>query len=686
MDVKKLLLIALTVLSIQMARAQSPCTTLGQTPATAFPVCGSSVFTQSSVPPCVNGTVTAPCASGTGNIYQDLNPYWYKFTCFASGTLGFLIVPNNSSDDYDWQLFDVTNHSPADVYTNSNLLVACNWSGLTGTTGTSATAASLTECGSTNNFNPPIYSKMPNLIQGHNYLLLISHFSGDSQSGYALSFAGHGGTASITDSVPPGLKSIRPICDGSRIELVLNKKMKCSSLAADGSDFVLSPAVAKVIGASANSCTSGFDMDTITLTLDGPLTPGNYFISADTGTDKNILLDNCENQVTAGASLPFQLTALLPTALDSITPPACAPVSLQLVFKKKILCSSIAADGSDFRVTGPSIVTVTGATGGCDATGETYTILLQLAGPIVTGGTYQVAIAAGADGNTIIDECGLSIPLGGPTLFFTTKDTVSAAFNEQILYGCRNDTIVVTYPGKNGVDQWRWAFSGGDTSILQNPPMQVYSIVSDTTISSVIVQLIVSNGFCSDTVSTVISLDNAIHAKFEAPNILCPKDAAVFKNNSTGSTINSYTWDFGDGTSSNDSLPPDHLFPVTGVEKKYMVMLIAGNNSGCHDTAVQQIDVLRSCYIAVPSAFTPNGDGLNDYLYPLNAYKADNMEFRVYNRYGQLVFQSSNWTKKWDGTVNGHPEPPGTFVWYLQYTDRNSGKKIFLKGTSILIR
>lgn len=677
MDVKKLLLLGVILFSIRMARAQS-CSTLGQTPVTAFPVCGTSVFKQDNVPICTNSTVPLDCHDGAQ--YADKNPFWYKFTCFAGGTLGFLITPNTSSDDYDWQLFDVTGHNPSEVYANASLFVSGNWSSNPAGTGTTANGNGDINCAG------PTYSNknvMPVLMVGHQYLLLVSHFT-NSQSGYSLSFGG--GTASITDSVPPNLKSIRPICDGSRIELVLNKKMKCSSLAADGSDFILSPAVAKVVGASGNSCSSGFDMDTLTLTLDGPLTPGNYTISADTGTDKNILVDNCDNQVPVGASLPFQLVAPQPTPLDSITPPSCAPTSLQLVFKKKILCSSIAANGTDFRVTGPSTVLVTGATGECDAGGESYTILLQLASPIVTGGNYQVAIAAGADGNTVIDECGLSTPMG-QTVSFNMKDTASAVFNDQLLYGCRNDTIVVDYVPKNGIDQWQWVFDGGDTSRVPSPPMHIYSVITDTsTISHVTIQLTVSNGLCSDTVSMVIPLDNMINATFEAPNILCPKDAAIFKNNSTGGTINSYTWDFGDGTGSNDSLPPDHLFPIIGMEKKYGVMLIVGNNKGCYDTAVQQIDVLKSCYIAVPTAFTPNGDGLNDYLYPLNAFKADNMKFRVYNRFGQLVFETSDWTKKWDGTINGNPQPSGTFVWYLQYTDRDSGKKIFQKGTSILIR
>jgi gliding motility-associated-like protein len=93
-----------------------------------------------------------------------------------------------------------------------------------------------------------------------------------------------------------------------------------------------------------------------------------------------------------------------------------------------------------------------------------------------------------------------------------------------------------------------------------------------------------------------------------------------------------------------------------------------------------------NCYIAVPSAFTPNNDGLNDYLYPLNAYKAVNLTFKIFNRYGQLVFETSDWTNKWDGTFKGQPANAGTYVWLLQYTDGETGEKYFSKGTTVLIR
>src|SRR2546421_564261 len=112
MYIKRLTFLLSLLLLIKVAIAQpTACTTLGQNPGTAFPVCGTSVFSQSTVPACGGRPVPYPC---NDNLATDINPYWYKFTCFKAGTLGFVITPNNLNEDYDWQVFDITNHNPGD--------------------------------------------------------------------------------------------------------------------------------------------------------------------------------------------------------------------------------------------------------------------------------------------------------------------------------------------------------------------------------------------------------------------------------------------------------------------------------------------------------------------------------------------------------------------------------------------
>src|SRR5579863_10002843 len=122
MTINKLLIVLLMPALIPALRAGAQtCTALGQTPATAFPVCGTAVFQQQTVPLCLNNAIPTPCNHIEPAQYSDVNPFWYKFTCFKSGTIGFLVTPNTASDDYDWQLFDITGHNPNEVYTDSNL-------------------------------------------------------------------------------------------------------------------------------------------------------------------------------------------------------------------------------------------------------------------------------------------------------------------------------------------------------------------------------------------------------------------------------------------------------------------------------------------------------------------------------------------------------------------------------------
>jgi len=407
------------------------------------------------------------------------------------------------------------------------------------------------------------------------------------------------------------------------------------------------------------------------------LPPGNYTITIKNGSDGNTLLDNCGRNIVPGNNMPLVILPLKPTPMDSLTTVGCSPQSLQLVFKKNIRCNSIAKDGSDFVITGPSPVSVVSAQGTC-INGVSNVINVFLSGPIVSQGNYQVELVQGSDGNTIIDDCGQETPAGS-TLNFITSDTVSAAFTYKIFEGCKTDTIAFVHDGRNGVNQWLWKLDYLGTSNLQNP------VVYFNTFGQKQIILVVSNGICSDTVTNTITLGNELKAAFETNNLLCPEDAATFINKSL-ENITNYYWDFGDGNTSMAQTPAPQNYPISAVEKTYTISLIVENNIGCFDTTINNLKVLKSCYIAVPSAFTPNGDGLNDYLYPLNAYKADNLEFSVYNRLGQLVFRTKDWTIKWDGTFKGNPQDSGIYVWILKYTNHDTGNKVFQKGSTMLIR
>lgn len=664
-------LILFLAISLQLNAQNGPCSTLGQTPYTAFPVCGVDTFSQTTVPSCNNGGIPVP---GCGNGYSDQNPFWYKITCFESGSLVFQITPNNNDEDYDWQIFDVTGHGAGEVYTDGGLFVVGNWCGTYGATGTSTSAANIIECASDPLANVPAFSTAPQIIKGHTYLLMVSHYS-NTPNGYRLSF--NGGTSVITDTTKPVLKTASPSCDGSQLTVGFKKHMKCASLAADGSDFIIPGTTSKIVAATGTGCTSGFDMDSVVLTFDKPLLPGDYQLDVRFGVDGNSVTDNCDQNILPGEPVNFSVFLRQPTPFDSITPPGCAPDQVQLVFQKNIRCSSIAANGSDFSITGPYPVIVSAASGVCNA-GLTNIINIKTDNPLYTSGNFMVTLLQGNDGNSIIDECGEETPAGA-TLGFSLKDTVSADFNYNLIKGCAADTIFLFHDGRNGVTKWNWLFDGVQTTPDQNPTA-IY-----TTFGNKSIQLAVSNDFCSDTSLLNFYLEHdSLQALISGPSFYCPNEVATFKDSSIGKIISWY-WSFGNGYTSTLQNPPPQAYKLVNRETLYPVQLIVRSDKDCFDTTFQYIKAVVNCYIAIPSAFTPNHDGKNDYLYPLNAYKATNLSFRVFNKYGQLVYETKDWTRKWDGSIHGQDQPSGVYVWTLGYTDEY-GKKIFQKGTTVLIR
>lgn len=649
-----------------------PCTAPGQNPSTAFSVCGSTAFIQNKVPHCKTDNLFVPgCSQGIDDLaYDDRNPFWYRFTCSTSGTLGFLIDPHDEEQDYDWQLYDVTGRNPDDVYTDTSLVVTGNWAGAFGETGASADGSPVIICAS----ERERFAQMPNLIEGHDYLLLISCFY-DSQNGYTLYF--NGGTAVINAPGEPHLQAAMPDCDG-KVTLKLNKKMRCSSLTATGSEFSLSSADAKIVSAASNSCSAGaIYFDELRVTLSNSLANGNYQLFINYGSDGNTLLDDCDRSIPAGEQVAFKYSTSQPIFADSIGHLGCSPDAIKVYFPKRIDCSTVAADGSDFIVNGPSPVTVISAAGNCTS-GLSQVVTLRLSAPIYIKGDYTLTLKAGTDGTVINDECAIEMPQ--QTLTFHTEDTVSARFTYSSQLGCRFNTLTFSHDGSGGVTSWNWILNN-NTAITTQTHTLVFPASSTND-----VQLIVTNGTCSDTAKSTVTTDNEVKANFEIPAEICPGDPFIVTNTSTG-LIDKWQWSFGNTGLSSLKNPVPQYVPQNNIESNYTIKLIVTNNVlNCSDSISKPLHVLSTCIIAVPTAFTPNNDGLNDFLYPSNALKAADLDFKVFNRWGQLVFSSRNGQQKWDGNVKGLAQPPGVFVWYLNYTNSVTGQRVFQKGTTMLIR
>ena len=106
---------------------------------------------------------------------------------------------------------------------------------------------------------------------------------------------------------------------------------------------------------------------------------------------------------------------------------------------------------------------------------------------------------------------------------------------------------------------------------------------------------------------------------------------------------------------------------------------------GCIDLDTVKLRVLKGPTFYVPTAFTPNGDGLNDTFGP-TAVGIQSLDFfRIFNRFGELVFETNDLRKAWDGTYKGVKQPIDNYVWVVKGIDREGILKS-LKGNVVLIR
>lgn len=123
----------------------------------------------------------------------------------------------------------------------------------------------------------------------------------------------------------------------------------------------------------------------------------------------------------------------------------------------------------------------------------------------------------------------------------------------------------------------------------------------------------------------------------------------------------SYLWDFGNGESSSNR--NDHVYYQDS--SIYNVTLTVTDSMGCKNSMTQKIQIYYPYSLYIPNAFTPNGDGVNDYFMP-NLTSVVSVEFSIYNRWGQVIYSSSELRPRWDGTYNGIPSPNDIYTYKIQ--------------------
>jgi gliding motility-associated-like protein len=618
-------------------------------------------------------------------------------------------------------------------------------------------------------------------------------------------------------------------CQPAKLVVNFDKPVLCSTLSP--SKFTITPGPVAVTGVGSTCVNANSYVTQVTLTLQSALPAGNFTLTIGNGTGTNTIADTCYAFMPAGHNKTFVTTKAPAPKYDSVQFDKCDPSLIRVFYSKPINCGSVHVVGIEFNITGPSpvnIASVSGENGNCF---NSTTLLLHLAQPITTFGTYTLHNRPGPDGNSVVDTCGAEQD-NAETISFLVLGKPSAAFTSQVKFACKMDTVILTHPGGSGINSWQWTFDDGSTATGQTVT-KLFPVSTPT----VGIQLIVTNGFCSDTVSNSITLGNAFSAAFviSTKDTTCINTPITFTNNSAGNNLQ-YLWLFDDNTQFAGQTPPPHVYTTAGI---YNIKLVVTDPYGCADTAVTilhvtampsidftglnaqyctdktialtrvisnninnytwdngdgitfqnkpvvqfsypkegvytitltgtdkycgaatvsksvnifavpkfnlgndtvlcpavalpigvaftngytylwntgaitpqiftdivtadysllvdnngckatdaiAIKVLPACLIKVANAFTPNSDGKNDLLKAVNADLAKEFTLKVYNRFGEQMFSTTNPLDGWNGYHKGIRADAGTYVWQLSYINPWNNQKVFESGTSILIR
>jgi gliding motility-associated-like protein len=232
-----------------------------------------------------------------------------------------------------------------------------------------------------------------------------------------------------------------------------------------------------------------------------------------------------------------------------------------------------------------------------------------------------------------------------------------SAFQLSSTYQCQIPATVNFTNTSIGAIGYNWDFGDGTNSINNNPS------VTFNTPGDYIIKLISTavNG-CSDTSDFVYKVLINPTADFEVEELENCKPEFKFNNSSLNA--DQYAWNFGDGFTS-DLYSPQHMYETYDSSK---VTLIAYNSALCSDTVSKIVSHITGLFSAIyiPNAFTPNNDGLND-LFEIKGFNnCEDIEFKIYNRWGEVIFKTNDINDYWDGTYQGQKVEGGVYVYELR--------------------
>lgn len=370
------------------------------------------------------------------------------------------------------------------------------------------------------------------------------------------------------------------------------------------------------------------------------------------------------------------------TCIESNMCGSGAPVSYTVVM------NSLPSTGA---ISGPSPVcaNATNTTYSVVSTpGSTYVWTAPI-GAIITSGQGSNSITinwnGSAGGNVSVTETNSC----GSGTVVTLPITVNAAPVIQITATPHNgcSPLVVTFsnttvfaPGVT-ITSETWLFGDGNTSTA-NDPTNVYVSPGGYNVSLTLT----TNSGCTSTFSAVnyVNVYPNPNADFDYnPNPVYISEPTVHFTDNSQVNIATWHWNFGDNSVSPVQNPV-HSYNDAG---EYTVVLAVSNQYGCVDTVRKVVKVREDFNFYVPNAFTPNGDGNDDFFTGLGTDIGD-FEMMIFDRWGNLIYKSNDYNQPWDGKIKhkGDIVQEDVYVYKIKVTEQDTHHEHVFNGHVSLLK
>jgi gliding motility-associated-like protein len=699
---KHLLTISLICIATLRLSAQSDCNS-------AVSVC-DFVYDENNSP-AGTGTVVeaAPGSCQTGG---EFNSAWYIFSPQTDGLFGFVLQPNDVADDYDWSLFDITDNGCAGINTGASPEISCNSYGEFAGTPNGPTGISTADGGS-GNFNGPGNAAGPpfnediSVTAGNVYALVVMNFS-STLNGYALDF---GNTAvSIFDNTPPAIESLTSNWCTGEVVIQLTEEIDVSTLTA--TDFLINTPGITVTSFSTNTPNLASELNFVL----GPLPlPAGLQVELTT-INSEILADICDNELPQPIAIDLSGNFFF----EAITTPGCnstgAIIDMNLLGNAPNAPYTMTLDGApqasftaDNLATGSYVIEITDNTGCsrdttvsvvsltstvtmpanavlCDLS-DTFTAQFN-GGLILWDAPAGVTVAFPAQGTTLISA---DAP-GTYTLEATVTNqgcTSTGSFEVQFNYPPQS-TTAVTPASCFGI-------CDGTVSVTNENPAGLTILLDGTSTTGQPAEItavcpgqyeleVIFSPECSTTQQITIAHPPPVSASFEADLWIVPYASPTVTLTSTSENADSLLWTV---VGADSLIWSDTLWILTLPQEPaiYPIQLVAADTSGCTSFFEAFIEVRDEFRVFVPNSFTPNDDGINDFIVPSFTYEPVFYRWQIFNRYGDVVFDSKDYREVWMGEHRngGYYVPTGVYSYVL--TTRGVERDMqTLKGTISLVR